>query len=63
VNLTTRQKADAALAIACPVHGKPAGEPCTLPRGALAGSCMERRRTALEPKRRPGRNRREVSHG
>jgi hypothetical protein len=49
VNLTTRQKADAALAIPCPVHGTPAGEACTSPRGALAGSCLFRRESALEP--------------
>jgi hypothetical protein len=48
VNLTTRQKADAALAIRCPAHGTPAGEACTAVRGAMAGSCMDRREAALE---------------
>jgi hypothetical protein len=47
VRLTTKQKADAALAVPCPVHDVPAGEPCTSPRGALAGSCMKRRRAVL----------------
>jgi hypothetical protein len=47
MRLTTKQKADAALAVPCPVHDVPAGEPCTSPRGALAGSCMDRRRTVL----------------
>jgi hypothetical protein len=47
VNLTTRQKAAAALAIHCPVHGTPAGEACTSPRGVLAGSCLDRRECAL----------------
>ena len=47
MSLTTRQKADAALAIPCPVHSSPAGEPCTSPGGAFAGSCMDRREAAL----------------
>ena len=47
MNLTTRQKAAAALAVPCPVHGVPAGEPCTSPGGAFAGSCMDRREAAL----------------
>jgi len=47
VNLTTRQKADAALTVACPVHGDPAGQPCTLPGGVMAGSCLDRREVAL----------------
>ena len=47
MQLTSRQKADAALAVPCPVHGKAAGGPCTSPRGALAGSCMDRRRAVL----------------
>lgn len=47
MNLTTRQKAAAALAIPCPAHGTPAGEACTSPRGVLAGSCLDRRDAAL----------------
>ena len=45
--MTTRQKAALALAVPCPVHNVPAGEPCTAPSGALAGSCMDRRRAVL----------------
>ena len=47
MRLTSKQKADAALAVPCPLHDVPAGEPCTSPRGALAGSCMDRRRAVL----------------
>jgi hypothetical protein len=49
VQLTTKQKANIALAIPCPVHGTPAGETCTLASGVLAGSCMKRREVALAP--------------
>ena len=47
MRLTTKQKADAALAVPCPVHDVPAGEPCTSPKGAFAGSCLDRRECAL----------------
>jgi hypothetical protein len=47
VRLTSKQKADAALAVPCPVHDVPAGEPCTSPKGAFAGSCLDRREAAL----------------
>lgn len=46
MRLTTRQKAEIALTVPCPVHGDPAGVPCTLPRGVMAGSCLDRREAA-----------------
>lgn len=46
--LTTLQKTQAALAVPCTWHRKPAGEPCPVdPNGSLSGVCMDRRADAL----------------
>ena len=41
--MTTREKTEAALAVPCPIHQVPAGEPCPL----VLEACMARRTAAL----------------
>lgn len=48
-SLTTAQKTAAALAVACPEHGKQPGQKC--PTGPVwDGACMARRAEALDPR-------------